>query len=148
MKLRSTQDRGRNTYNPEILNSTQMKGNSLLSNQETPPQINFVVTLRLTVSQSVRLGVEPTVGLGPDINSVWKLLSCLCGAPSLKRGRVCLLSVTVSSNYPLSSLFFCLFFPHFTCHAFYVYTTYSRPQPAKAQYSRSRSAICRFRNSL
>jgi hypothetical protein len=29
--------------------------------------------------------------------SVWKLLCCLCGAPSLTRGRVCLLSVTVVS---------------------------------------------------
>jgi hypothetical protein len=27
----------------------------------------------------------------PDINSVWTLLSCLYGAPSLTRGRVCLL---------------------------------------------------------
>jgi hypothetical protein len=35
--------------------------------------------------------------LRPDINSVWKLLYCLCGAPSLTRGRVCPLSVTVSS---------------------------------------------------
>jgi hypothetical protein len=37
------------------------------------------VTLRLTVSQSVSLGVEP------------QLRSCFCGAPSLTRGRVCLL---------------------------------------------------------
>jgi hypothetical protein len=29
--------------------------------------------------------------------SVWKLLCCLCGAPSLTRGRICLLSVTVIS---------------------------------------------------
>jgi hypothetical protein len=29
--------------------------------------------------------------------SVWMLLFCLCGTPSLTRGRVCLLSVTVNS---------------------------------------------------
>jgi hypothetical protein len=29
--------------------------------------------------------------------SVWKLMCCLCGAPSLTRGRVCLLSVTFNS---------------------------------------------------
>jgi hypothetical protein len=28
--------------------------------------------------------------------SVWKLLFCLCGAPSLTRGRICLLLVTVN----------------------------------------------------
>jgi hypothetical protein len=30
--------------------------------------------------------------------SVWRLLSCLCGAPSLTRGRVCHLSFSVYSN--------------------------------------------------
>jgi hypothetical protein len=29
--------------------------------------------------------------------TVWNLLCCLCGAPTLRRGRVCLLSVSVSS---------------------------------------------------
>jgi hypothetical protein len=38
----------------------------------------------------------PLCGRWPDIVSfsrswVWNLLSCLCGAPSLTRGRVCLL---------------------------------------------------------
>jgi hypothetical protein len=48
---------------------------------------------------------SPLWDLRPDINSVWKLLSSFCGTPSLTRGRVCLLSVTFSSIYPLSSYF-------------------------------------------
>jgi hypothetical protein len=66
--------------------------NAVLTRDNTSTRIPIVtvtvtVTLRLTVSQSVRLGVEPTLGL------VWKFLSCLLGAPSLTRGRVCHLSV-------------------------------------------------------
>jgi hypothetical protein len=61
------------------------------------------VTLWLTVTQSVCLGAEPTLGLWPDIISrlkvsVENLLSCLCGLPSLTRGRVCHLSVSFCSN--------------------------------------------------
>jgi hypothetical protein len=71
---------------------------------------------------------SPLSDLRPDINYVWNLLSCLCGTPSLTRGRVCLVSITVSSNCPASSSFFFVFlFPHFTCHAFYVYTMHARP---------------------
>jgi hypothetical protein len=49
------------------------------------------VALRLTVSQSICLGVEPTLCLWPDIISrltvsVGKFISCLCLAPSLTRG--------------------------------------------------------------
>jgi hypothetical protein len=45
----------------------------------------------------------PFWDLRPDITSyrnvaVWNLRSCFCGAPSLTRGRVCLLSVTVSNK--------------------------------------------------
>jgi hypothetical protein len=59
------------------------------------------------VSQYVLVS-GPLWDLRPDINSVWKLLSCVCAAPSLTRGRVCVLSVTVSGNCPLSSYFFFL----------------------------------------
>jgi hypothetical protein len=49
--------------------------------------------LRLTVSQSVTLGVEPH--LGPMTRylatTIWQLRSWFCGAPSPTRGRVCLL---------------------------------------------------------
>jgi hypothetical protein len=87
------------------------------------------VLLRLTVSQSVCLVSSPPWDLRPDINSVWISLCCLCWAPSLTRGRVCLLSATVSNNCP-SPNFFLLFlfvFPHFIRHTFDVYTIYARP---------------------
>jgi hypothetical protein len=67
-------------------------------------QVKVKVTLRLTVSQSVRLGVEPNLGLlTRDFFS--KLLSCLLGAPSLTRGRVCHASVFVIEVYNSQSLF-------------------------------------------
>jgi hypothetical protein len=54
------------------------------------------VTLRLTVSQSVNMSWyrAPLWDLRPDIIScrnvaVWNLRSCIYGAPSLTRGRVC-----------------------------------------------------------
>jgi hypothetical protein len=49
------------------------------------------VTLRPTAGQSVCLGVEPR------LLTVRQLWSCPIRAPSLTRGRVCLLSVIVSS---------------------------------------------------
>jgi hypothetical protein len=56
------------------------------------------VTLRLTVSQSVCLGVEPRPGL---MTRYWLLSDRYClilgRAPSLTRGRVCHLSESVSS---------------------------------------------------
>jgi hypothetical protein len=42
------------------------------------------------VSQSVSLGVEPHLGLMTRYLLLFDT-SCLCGAPSLTRGRVCLL---------------------------------------------------------
>jgi hypothetical protein len=65
------------------------------------------VTLRLTVSQYV-LASSPPWDLRLDINSVWISLCCLCWAPSLTRGRVCLFSVRVGFvtfiiNTPLKS---------------------------------------------
>jgi hypothetical protein len=64
------------------------------------PGLSFVsavrVTLRLTVSQSVSVSWcrANFVDVWPDIASfssvwVWNLLSCLCWAPSLTKGRVC-----------------------------------------------------------
>jgi hypothetical protein len=67
--------------------------------------VEVEATLRLTVSQSVCLGVEPTLGLGTRyyflseccclkvaVLFLWGALSdqsMVCGAPSLTRGRVC-----------------------------------------------------------
>jgi hypothetical protein len=54
-------------------------------------QVKLKVTLRLTVSQSASLGVEPHLGLMTRYLTIWQLRSCFCGASSLTRGRVCLL---------------------------------------------------------
>jgi hypothetical protein len=58
----------------------------------TPVKVK--VTLRLTVSQSVSLGVEPHLGLLTRYLVPFDSygLVFFCGAPSLTRGRVCLLS--------------------------------------------------------
>jgi hypothetical protein len=63
-----------------------------------------------SVSQSVSMSWyrAPLWDLRPDVTScrnvaVWNLRSCVYWAPSLTRGRVCLLPVTVSSNCPSSS---------------------------------------------
>jgi hypothetical protein len=45
------------------------------------------------------LASSPTCDLRPDINSVWISLCCLCCAPSLTRGWICVLSVTVINNW-------------------------------------------------
>jgi hypothetical protein len=81
------------------------------------PQVDYHwvrvrVTLQLTVSQSVCLGVEPNLGLlTRDIIIFFLSYSlALFGAPSLTRGRVCHLSVysqsTVVSQY-LHKIFTC-----------------------------------------
>jgi hypothetical protein len=73
------------------------------------------VTLRLTVSQSVSLGVEPHLGLMTRYLALfdsYELVS-FCGAPSLTRGRVCLLSESLPALVShLLQLKRCL---HFTC---------------------------------
>jgi hypothetical protein len=57
-------------------------------------RVRVIVTLRLTVGQSVCLGVEPRPGLMTRCSlTLWKLRSCLISAPSLTRGRACPLSV-------------------------------------------------------
>jgi hypothetical protein len=52
------------------------------------------VTLQLTVSQTVSLGVEPHDHIYIYIYIFYSLTvkSCFCGVPSLTRGRVCLLT--------------------------------------------------------
>jgi hypothetical protein len=65
-----------------------------------------VTTVSQSVSQYV-LASSPPWDLRPNIDSIWILLCCLCWTPSLTRGRICILSVTVSNNYPSWSFFFC-----------------------------------------
>jgi hypothetical protein len=51
-----------------------------------------------TDCESVSLGVEPPSGAhDPIFITVWQLQSCYCGAPSLRRGRDCLLSESLSA---------------------------------------------------
>jgi hypothetical protein len=60
--------------------------------------IRVRVTLRLTVNQSVRLGVEPHLGLMTKYYLLFDSYCLVLGrAPSLTRGRVCRLSESVSS---------------------------------------------------
>jgi hypothetical protein len=59
-------------------------------------RVRIRVTLQLIVCQSVRLGVEPTLGLTTRcyfLLEVWCLKFFSFWAPSLTRGRVCHLSV-------------------------------------------------------
>jgi hypothetical protein len=64
---------------------------------------------------------SPLWDLQPDISFVWNLLSCLCGAPSLRRCRVCLSLVAVSSNLSIVKFSSCQIFffpfcmPHISC---------------------------------
>jgi hypothetical protein len=48
--------------------------------------------LQMTASRPVYLGIKHSSGTYDQISiSLWQLRSCFCGAPSLTRGRVCLL---------------------------------------------------------
>jgi hypothetical protein len=65
---------------------------------ETPPtwravRVRIRVSLQLTVSQSVCLGVEPNLGLLTRDIFFLTSLSCHLGGPSLTRGQVCHLSI-------------------------------------------------------
>jgi hypothetical protein len=69
--------------------------------------IEVEVTLRLTASQSVSLGVEPPSGAHDQMFfTVWHLRSCFCGAPSLTRGRVCLLYTLLALETSLFVAFY------------------------------------------
>jgi hypothetical protein len=70
---------------------TSLLTGDYLTTNWTQSQSQVKVTLRLTASQSVSLGVEPPSGAHDQIFfTVLHLRSCFCWAPSLTRGRVCL----------------------------------------------------------
>jgi hypothetical protein len=75
----------------------------LLASEKVTAKVK--VTLRLTVSQSVCRGVEPNLELLTRDLFFSKLLSCLLGALSLTRGRVCHVSVFAFEVYNSQSLF-------------------------------------------
>jgi hypothetical protein len=67
----------------------------LLRSQSQSQSQSYVMTDGQSVSMpwcQVHSGTRDQI-----LHSVWKLLCCLCGAPSMTRGRVCLLSVTFIS---------------------------------------------------
>jgi hypothetical protein len=94
-------------------------------------RVRVRVTLRLTVSQSVCLGVEPRTGL---------MIRCLLlfdsyrlviwRAPSLTRGRVCRLSESVSS---ITLVVIRYIYLHFTCFAWLRYIYMASVSPGSVQ---------------
>jgi hypothetical protein len=72
---------------------------------------SHVVTDGQSVSQSWCRA--PSVAHDQIFITVWQLQSCFCGAPSLMRGRVCLLSDSLSAV--VSHLSWCKRYLHFTC---------------------------------
>jgi hypothetical protein len=95
----------------------------------------LTVTLRLTVGQSVSQSVSQSWCRAPSgahdqiFITVWQLRSCLCGALSLTKGRVCLLSVIVCSSKSYLQ-FYTLYM------VINVYTICIGPLSLQAQYSR------------
>jgi hypothetical protein len=81
---------------------------------------------------------SPLWDLWPDITFcpkvfVWKLLSCLCGAPSMTRSRVCYLSFSVYSNL---SVFTSSINVRCVLQFSNLYTIYTKLHSVPSQYSR------------
>jgi hypothetical protein len=70
-----------------------------MANSAAVISVRVRVTLQLTVSQSVCLGVEPNLGLMTRDFFFKVTVLSFFGAPSLTRGRVCHLSVFVNTVY-------------------------------------------------
>jgi hypothetical protein len=100
------------------------------------------VMLRLTDSQSVKyvLASSPLWNLWPDIIFCLKVaVLFLWGAPSDERSG---LSFDSHCQHYLVHCQNFILFTFYMSHMFYVYTIYTRPLSANAQYSRSCPSIC------
>jgi hypothetical protein len=114
-----------------VIYCTVVSGPCLSSHSlsRSPVRVRVRVTLQMTVSQSVCLGVEPNLGLlTRNIYFFFESYSLvLFGAPSLTRGRVCHLSVysqsTVVSQYLHKIFTYCV--SHLTFTIFTVLDTFT-----------------------
>jgi hypothetical protein len=87
----------------ELRNSTNPSEPESGSKSELLTLLKVKVTLRLMVGQSVSQSwCQAQSGAHDQIFiTVWQLRSCYCGAPSLTRGRVCLLLTLLNWNLAL-----------------------------------------------
>jgi hypothetical protein len=96
--------------------------------------VKVKVTMRLTVSQSVSLGVEPHLGLMTRYLLLLDNYGLVCvGALSDERTGLSF----VSQPAVLGQLLVCTIFTFYICHMLLnTYTIYTRPLSVRAHYSR------------
>jgi hypothetical protein len=117
-------------FEPASTRGTDFSSKCLIRNQRERVR----VTLRLTVSQSVCLGVELSGAHDQILITVWQLLSCPWkGALSDERTGLSF----VSQPAVLGQLAVCTIFTFYICHMLLnTYTIYTRRLSVRAQYSR------------
>jgi hypothetical protein len=117
----------------EILQLRALKSSLHRFPYRTPSQLSQSQRYATTDGQSVSLSwcQAPIWDLRPDF-LFWQLRVCSCGAPSLTRGRVCLIQ--------------CSIYLHFTRYYMKVFNTiYTRLLSVQAQYRRSCPIFSSFR---
>jgi hypothetical protein len=112
-------------------------------------KVKVRITLQLTINQSVCLGVKPTLGLVTRYYYLSQGCCLVCVAPSLTRGQVCHLSVSVFSNLSV-----CTFSIYISCvwHSPVMYIQYKlglfQSQHITADYALLITSISRYHSSL